>query len=190
MVVGDKWIHAFSEGISTKWNANGFVLGLNVRIRKENAQKYFKKSLDFENICSRKNFVFLFGPLINLTVRVDAYFHPIRMTYPIQPGSFFRAAPNWEKPAKHYLPRKLSNWTDVITVSSPFSSNITTPWGKRGNNNVTPHVTTIFIAKNGDLRTEMDTQPLYTKIQPLQTRSLINTQPSYAKEKIETLRIF
>ena len=25
--------------------------------------------------CSRKNFVFLFGALINLTVRVDAYFH-------------------------------------------------------------------------------------------------------------------
>ena len=53
--------------------------------------------------CSRKNFVFLFGALINLTVRVDAYFHPIRMTYPIQPGPFFRAAPNWGKLAKHSL---------------------------------------------------------------------------------------
>ena len=31
---------------------------------------------------------------------VDAYFHPIRMTYPIHPGPFFRAAPNWGKPAK------------------------------------------------------------------------------------------
>ena len=40
-------------------------------------------------MCSRKNFVFLFGALINLTVRVDAYFHPIRMTYPIQPGPNF-----------------------------------------------------------------------------------------------------
>ncbi len=54
-------------------------------------------------VCSRKNLVFLFGALINLTVRVDAYFHPIRMTYPIQPGPFFRAAPNWGKPAKHFL---------------------------------------------------------------------------------------
>ena len=38
--------------------------------------------------CSRKNLVFLFGALINLTVRVNAYFHPIRMIYPIQPGPF------------------------------------------------------------------------------------------------------
>ena len=47
--------------------------------------------------CSRKNLVFLFGALINLTIRVDAYFHPIRMTNPIP------AAPNWGKPAKHFL---------------------------------------------------------------------------------------
>ena len=53
--------------------------------------------------CSRENLVFLFGALINLTVRVDVYFHPIRMTYPIQPEPFFRAAPNWGKPAKHFL---------------------------------------------------------------------------------------
>ena len=32
---------------------------------------------------------------------VDAYFHPMRMTYPIQPGPFFWAAPKWGKPAKH-----------------------------------------------------------------------------------------
>ena len=54
-------------------------------------------------ICSRKNFVFLFGALINLTVRVDAYFHPIRMTYSIHPGPFFQAALNWRRPAKHFL---------------------------------------------------------------------------------------
>ena len=54
-------------------------------------------------MCSRKNWVFLFGALINLTVRVDAYFHPIKRTYPIQSGPFFRAAPNWGKPAKHFL---------------------------------------------------------------------------------------
>ena len=51
--------------------------------------------------CSRKNFTFFFGALINLTVKVDAYFHPIRMTYPIHPGPVFRAAPNWGKAAKH-----------------------------------------------------------------------------------------
>ena len=55
--------------------------------------------------CSRKNFKFLFGALINLTVRVDTYFHPIRMTYPVQPGPFFWAASNWEKPAKNSLPQ-------------------------------------------------------------------------------------
>ena len=84
-------------------------------------------------MCSRKNFVFLFGALINLTVRVDTYFHPIRITYPIPPGPFFQSAPNWGKAAKHALPQKLSNWTDVITVRSPFSSSITTPWEKLSN---------------------------------------------------------
>ena len=54
------------------------------------------------------------------------------MTYPIQPGPFFWAVPNWRKAAKHYL-QKLSNWTDVITVCSPFSSIITTPRGKPSN---------------------------------------------------------
>ena len=68
-----------------------------------------------------------------MTVRVDAYFHPIRMTYPIQPRPFFWAAPNWGKVTKHSLPQKLSNWTDVITVHSPFSSSVMTPWGKPSN---------------------------------------------------------
>ena len=45
---------------------------------------------------------------------VDAYFHPMRMTYPIQPGPFFRAAPNWGKPAKHSLPENFSKRTDVL----------------------------------------------------------------------------
>ena len=80
--------------------------------------------------CSKRNFVFLFCALINLTVRVDAYFPPIRMTYLIQPGPFFRAAP---KAAKHSLPQKLSNWTDVMTVRSPFSSSFTIPCGKPSN---------------------------------------------------------
>ena len=53
--------------------------------------------------CSRKNFVFLFGALINLTVKVNACFHPIRMTYPIHPGPSFREVPNWGK-----LPNTLS----------------------------------------------------------------------------------
>ena len=39
------------------------------------------------------------------------------MTYPIQPGPFFRAAPNWGKATKNSLPQKLSNWTDVLLSS-------------------------------------------------------------------------
>ena len=66
-------------------------------------KKESMRSVPDWSVSSRKNFVFLFGALINLTVRIDAYFHPIRMTYPIQPGQFFRAAPNWGKPAKHFL---------------------------------------------------------------------------------------
>ena len=80
-------------------------------------------------ICSRKNFA-----LITLTVRVDAYFHPIRMTYPIQPGPFFRAAPNWGKAAKNFLfLRTFSTRTDAFTVRSHDSSSITTTWGKPSN---------------------------------------------------------
>ena len=71
-------------------------------------------------MCSRSNLVFWFGALINLTVRVDAYFHLIRMAYPIHPGPFFRAAPNWGKAAKHSLPQKLSNWTDVLLSTLLF----------------------------------------------------------------------
>ena len=78
--------------------------------------------------CSRKNFVFLFGAFINLTVRVDAYFHPIRMTYPIQSRPFFQAAP------KHFLfLRTSSTRTDAFTVCSLDSSSIITPWGKPSN---------------------------------------------------------
>ena len=83
---------------------------------------------------SRKNFVFLFGALINLTVKVDAYFHLIWMTYPIQPGPFFRAAPNWGKPAKHFL--FLRSFRTGQTSYCPFSSfcsSITTLWGKPSN---------------------------------------------------------
>ena len=54
--------------------------------------------IKFLRQCSRKNLVFLCGELINLTVRVDAYFHPIMMTNPIQPEPFSQAAPNWGKP--------------------------------------------------------------------------------------------
>ena len=55
------------------------------------------------------------------------------MTYPIQPGPFFWAVPNWGKPAKRSLPQKLSKWADVNTVRSPFSSSITPPWEKPSN---------------------------------------------------------
>ena len=57
----------------------------------------------------------------------------MRMTYPIQPGPFFWAAPNWGKPAKLSLPQNVLNRTDVLTVCSLHSSSITTPWGKPSN---------------------------------------------------------
>ena len=47
------------------------------------------KDLPIQKTCSRKNFVFLFGAQINLTVIVVAYFHPMSMTYPIAHGPFF-----------------------------------------------------------------------------------------------------
>ena len=62
---------------------------------------------------------------------VDAYFH--LMIYPIQPGSFFRAAAKWGKPAKISLPENISNRTDVLTVRSLHSRSITTPWRKPSN---------------------------------------------------------
>ena len=65
---------------------------------------------------SRKNFVFLFDALINLTVRVDAYFHPIRMAYPIQPGPSFRAAQIGESRQTLSFPQNFR--TDVMTVFS------------------------------------------------------------------------
>ena len=83
---------------------------------------------------SRKNFVFLFGELINLTVRVDTYFHPIRITYPFPPGPFFRAAPNWGKAAKHSLPQNFFQKGQMYLLSALFiSCRITTPWGKPSN---------------------------------------------------------
>ena len=83
--------------------------------------------------CSRKNFVFLFGALINLTVRVDAYFHLIRMTYSIHPGPFFPAAPNWGKPAKHSLSSsELFKKDRRLTVRSSIAA-ASTQWGKPAN---------------------------------------------------------
>ena len=57
----------------------------------------------------------------------------MRMTYPIHPGPFFRAAPNWGMPAKPYLPQNISNRTDVLTVRFLHSSSITTPGRKPSN---------------------------------------------------------
>ena len=70
--------------------------------------------------CSRKNFVFLFGALINLIVRVDAYFHPIRMIYPIQSGLFFRAASNWGKPAKLYQYSRVQSSVTAPIIPGPY----------------------------------------------------------------------
>ena len=55
------------------------------------------------------------------------------MTYPIQPGPFFQAAPNLGKAAIHSLPQNFSKRTDIFTIRFPFSSSITTPWGKPSN---------------------------------------------------------
>ena len=69
-----------------------------------------------------------------MTVRVDAYFHPIRMTYPIQPEPSFRAAPNWGKPPNTFsLPQNF--FVKDRRNDCPLSS-ITTappPWGKPSN---------------------------------------------------------
>ena len=42
------------------------------------------------------------------------------MTYPIHPGPFFRAAPNWGKAAKHSLPQNFSKRTDVLLSAILF----------------------------------------------------------------------
>ena len=58
----------------------------------------------FKNIfCCRKNYVFLFGALINLTVWVDTYFHPIRTTHPIHFSGQHQIG--WGKATKHSLPQ-------------------------------------------------------------------------------------
>ena len=53
----------------------------------------------------------------------------MRMTYPIQPGQHQIG----ESPLNTLFLRTFTNRTDVITVRSPFSSSITTPWGKPSN---------------------------------------------------------
>ena len=64
---------------------------------------------------------------------VIAYFHPIRMTYPILPGTFFPGnKKKWWKPAKLSLPQNLSIRMDVLSVFSLHSRTIT-PWGKPSN---------------------------------------------------------
>ena len=122
-----QWIPKFSDKIRPLITDNSFPLD------SESIKPSITLRRKLKRPCSRKNLVFLFGALINLTVRVVAYFHPMRMTYPIQPGPFYRAAPNWGKPAKHFLLlRSFSNWTG-LTVRSPDSSSITNPWGKPSN---------------------------------------------------------
>ena len=68
-----------------------------------------------------------------MTVRVDEYFHPMRMTYPIQPRPFFQVAPNWRKPTKHSLPQNIFEQDRRIYCLSLHSSSITTLWGKPSN---------------------------------------------------------
>ena len=90
--------------------------------------------LNSSQLCSRKNFVFLFRMLINLTIRVDAYFHLIRMTYPIQPGPFSRQHQIGESLPNSFSSSEAFELDRSLTVHSPFfSSSITTPWGKPSN---------------------------------------------------------
>ena len=64
---------------------------------------------------------------------VDAYFHPMRISYPIHPGPFSRQHQIGESPPNTLFLRNFSNRTDIITVHSPFCSSIMTPWRKPSN---------------------------------------------------------
>ena len=83
--------------------------------------------------CNRKNFVFLFGALINLTVRVDAYFHSMRMTYPIHPGPFSGQHQIGEKPPNTFFLKTFQKGQTYLLSALFISSYITTPWGKPSN---------------------------------------------------------
>ena len=61
-----------------------------------------------------------------MTVRVDAYFHPITMTYPIHPGPFFRAASNWEEPPNTLFLRSFRKGQTYLLSAFFISSRITT----------------------------------------------------------------
>ena len=67
---------------------------------------------------AERTLYFLFGALINLTVRVDAYFHLIRMTNPIHRTIF----PGSTKLGKAHqtltLPQNFSKRADILTVCS------------------------------------------------------------------------
>ena len=67
-----------------------------------------------------------------MTVRIDTYFHPIRMTYPIQPRPFFQAAPNWGKAAKHSSSEAFEKDSCIYCVISSLAA-ASRQWGKPSN---------------------------------------------------------
>ena len=114
-----------------------------ITIPKNNIVCYLKKKTQndpadrtnpFENqavnialFCSRKNLVFLFGVLINLTVRVDTYFHPIRMTYPIHPDHFSWQHQIGESPLNTFSCSEGFELDRRLSVCSLDSSSLTNP---------------------------------------------------------------
>ena len=81
--------------------------------------------------CSRKNLVFLFGVSFNLTVRIAEYFHPIRMTCPIQPEpSFLAALKIEESPRNTLFLRNLQSEQTFYWVLLTSSSSIIPLWGE------------------------------------------------------------
>ena len=71
------------------------------------------------HLCSRKNLVFLFGALINLTVRGQRIFSPKQDDLSYSVRTIFQGSTKLEKARQTLsLPQKLSKRTDVFTVRS------------------------------------------------------------------------
>ena len=70
-----------------------------------------------------------------MTVRVDTYFHSIRMTYPIQPGPSFRAALIGEsrQTLSLFTEQLCSEQTSYCLLFNSSSSSIKPTWGKPSN---------------------------------------------------------
>ena len=64
-----------------------------------------------------------------MTVRVNIYFPPIRMTYPIQPKPFFRAAPNILSSSELFkIDRRLTVLSSIAAASPPWRKPSNSVW--------------------------------------------------------------